>query len=81
MRPTTFDPAQFRLGNQTRTLRRLLPYLWPAGRLDLRLRVAAALVLLVLAKVRDDPDLPALLVEGATGIVRAASDSAPAETD
>jgi ATP-binding cassette subfamily B protein len=51
MRPTTFDPAQFRLGNQARTLRRLMPHLWPRGRLDLRLRVAAALVLLVLAKV------------------------------
>ena len=51
MRPTTLDPEQFRLGNQTRTLARLLPYLWPAGRFDLRLRVAIALFFLVAAKV------------------------------
>jgi ATP-binding cassette, subfamily B, heavy metal transporter len=33
-----------------RTLRRFLPYLWPAGRGDLKLRVVAALALVLLAK-------------------------------
>lgn len=36
---------------QLATLRNLLPYLWPAGRNDLRLRVLIALVLMVGAKV------------------------------
>ncbi len=36
---------------QLATLRNLLPYLWPAGRKDLRLRVLIALVLMVGAKV------------------------------
>lgn len=34
-----------------RVLRAVVPYLWPAGRADLRWRVVAALVLLVLAKL------------------------------
>ena len=51
MRPTTMAPGQ-KLGKQhLKTLRHLLPYLWPAGRADLRARVAAAGVLLVLAKL------------------------------
>ena len=33
------------------TVRRFLPYLWPAGRPDLRLRIAAASVFVVLAKL------------------------------
>ncbi|MGH6875345.1 MAG: metal ABC transporter permease, partial [Aestuariivirgaceae bacterium] len=38
-------------GEQIATLRAVLPYLWPAGRLDLKLRVVFALLCLVLAKV------------------------------
>ncbi|MGL6043167.1 MAG: ABC transporter transmembrane domain-containing protein, partial [Sandaracinobacteroides sp.] len=33
-----------------RTLKRFLPYLWPEGRLDLKLRVAFALLLVLVAK-------------------------------
>ena len=51
MRPTTIDSSQVRLSTQIGTLRRLLPYPWPAGRLDLKNRVLIAVVLLVLAKV------------------------------
>ncbi len=51
MRPTTFDPSQVKIANQGRTLRALLPYLWPRGRLDLRVRVALALSLLIAAKI------------------------------
>ena len=51
MRPTTFDPGQVKLSNQGRTLRALLPYLWPRGRFDLRARVVLALLLLVAAKI------------------------------
>jgi ATP-binding cassette subfamily B protein len=76
MRPTTFDPAQFRLGNQARTLRRLVPYLWPGGRLDLRLRVTAALVFLVLAKVAN-VYVPLIL----RGAVDALSPQAPAQAE
>ncbi|MFQ6017137.1 MAG: ABCB family ABC transporter ATP-binding protein/permease [Kiloniellaceae bacterium] len=50
MRPTTIDPGQFHPGSQLRTLRHLLPYLWPRGRADLRLRVLLAVVMLVAAK-------------------------------
>jgi ATP-binding cassette subfamily B protein len=38
-------------GEQWRILRQLLPYLWPKDRADLRLRVAIAMVALVLAKI------------------------------
>ena len=51
MRPTTFDPSQVKMSNQGRTLRALLPYLWPRGRFDLRARVVLALLLLVAAKI------------------------------
>ena len=51
MRPTTFDPGQVDLANQLRTLKELLPYLWPAGESGLRSRVVLALGLLVAAKV------------------------------
>ncbi|MFQ5775904.1 MAG: ABCB family ABC transporter ATP-binding protein/permease [Kiloniellaceae bacterium] len=51
MRPTTIEPGQFRPGRQLRTLRHVLPYLWPKGRFDLRLRVGLAVVMLVAAKV------------------------------
>jgi len=47
MRPTTFDPATDPpLGNGPKTLLRLLPYLWPDGRVGLKLRVLLALALL-----------------------------------
>ncbi len=51
MRPTTIDPGDFQLSKQARTLRRLLPYLWPQGRPGLRFRVVLALALLVAAKL------------------------------
>ena len=51
MRPTTIEPGQFQPGRQVRTLRHLLPYLWPRDRNDLRLRVVFAVVMLVAAKV------------------------------
>jgi ATP-binding cassette subfamily B protein len=51
MRPTTIDGQQVQLRNQAKTLRRLLPYLWPRGRLDLRLRVLLAVLLLIVAKL------------------------------
>ncbi len=38
-------------GEQWRILRQLLPYLWPKDRADLRLRVAIAMVVLVLSKI------------------------------
>jgi ATP-binding cassette subfamily B protein len=37
--------------SQWQTMKRLLPYLWPEGRWDLRSRVVLALVLLVLSKI------------------------------
>jgi ATP-binding cassette, subfamily B, heavy metal transporter len=40
-----------RPGGMRRVFRALLPYLWPAGRADLKARVVTALLLLVLAKV------------------------------
>ena len=50
MRPTTIDSGEVRLAGQLKTLGRLLPYLWPADRGDLRLRVMIAVVLMVAAK-------------------------------
>src|SRR3546814_15450122 len=50
---TATDPVRnpdLRLG-QLNALAGLLPYLWPAGRRDLKARVAVALVFLVLAKL------------------------------
>ena len=38
-------------GDQWRTLRDLMPYLWPAGRPDLKARVVLAMLALILAKV------------------------------
>ncbi len=49
-RPTTFDPAQVDVDNQLRTLREMLPYLWPTGEPGLRRRVVVAMALLVAAK-------------------------------
>ena len=51
MRPTTIEPGQFEPRRQLRTLRNLLPYLWPRERMDLRIRVGFAVVMLVGAKV------------------------------
>ena len=51
MRPTTIEPGDFQLSKQARTLRRLLPYLWPVGRPGLRVRVVLALALLIAAKL------------------------------
>ena len=49
---TTFDPSAETSGrSHWRTLGILMPYLWPEGRWDLRLRVMAAMILLVAAKV------------------------------
>ncbi len=51
MRPTTMQAGEKIGGNHLKSLVWLLPYLWPQGRADLKARVMAALVLLVLAKV------------------------------
>lgn len=51
MRPTTI-PAGKSLGREHfRTFLKLLPYLWPKDRFDLKVRVAVALALLVAAKL------------------------------
>ncbi|WP_420416692.1 ABCB family ABC transporter ATP-binding protein/permease [Pacificispira sp.] len=42
--------ARARRGVQFRTLRTMLPYLWPAGRTDIRTRVIGAMIALALAK-------------------------------
>ncbi len=39
------------LKHETRSIRALAPYLWPAGEMELKVRVVIAVVLLVLAKV------------------------------
>jgi len=49
-RPTTYDPGQVDRENQLRTLKEMLPYLWPAGEAGLRRRVVFAMVLLAAAK-------------------------------
>jgi ATP-binding cassette subfamily B protein len=53
MRRLSLEPgaAAHGRGEQIATLRAVLPYLWPPGRFDLKLRVVFALVCLVLAKV------------------------------
>ena len=38
-------------GDQWQTLKQLLPYLWPRGRADLKLRIVAAMLALVLSKI------------------------------
>ena len=62
MRPTTIEPGQFHADRQVKTLRHLLPYLWPRGRADLKLRVLLALVFLVVAKAAN-VTVPVLLRE------------------
>jgi len=51
MRPTTVGSARLEWRKQARVLRRLLPYLWPRDRRDLRMRVVLAVALLVAAKL------------------------------
>ncbi len=47
-----FDPsAPTEAKNQLRTVARLLPYLWPAGRTDLKLRTFASMAILAAAKI------------------------------
>jgi ABC-type multidrug transport system fused ATPase/permease subunit len=50
MANTTMTPEKREAG-QWETMKRLLPYLWPVGRWDLRSRVIIAMALLVLSKV------------------------------
>ncbi|MGB9142631.1 MAG: ABC transporter ATP-binding protein/permease [Aestuariivirga sp.] len=47
------SPANFASGDgdQWQTLKSLLPYLWPAGRLDLKVRVVLSMIALVVSKV------------------------------
>lgn len=52
MRKTLPDPAADASGNHDwRTVRRLLPYLWPRGETELRARVVLSIILLIAAKV------------------------------
>lgn len=51
MRPTTMASGVKLDSQHLKTLRHLLPYLWPSNRADLRARVMAAGVLLILAKL------------------------------
>lgn len=52
MRPTTeSSEAKLEFKKQLQVTRRLLPYLWPRNRRDLRIRVAIALALMIAAKV------------------------------
>ena len=52
MRPTTeSSEAKLEFKKQLQVTRRLLPYLWPRNRRDLRIRVAVALALMIAAKV------------------------------
>jgi len=46
------DPTlEYNEGSQVKTLLAILPYLWPEGRNDLKMRVVAAMVALLLAKI------------------------------
>lgn len=45
------DPLQYKEGGQVKTLLAILPYLWPDDHLELRVRVIASMLALVLAKV------------------------------
>ena len=82
MRPTTLDPQQKVHFGQIKALAGLLPYLWPAGRPDLKLRVAVAMVFLVLAKLAT-VTVPLVLkeaVDALTGEGAAGSGAAGAST-
>ena len=67
MRPTTIESGQFQPGKQLRTLRNLMPYLWPRERADLRLRVVLAIVFLVAAKAAN-VCVPILLRDAVDGL-------------
>ena len=47
------SPANFASGDgdQWQTLKSLLPYLWPVGRLDLKVRVVLSMIALVVSKI------------------------------
>ena len=47
------SPAGFASGDgdQWQTLKSLLPYLWPEGRMDLKVRVVLAMIALVASKI------------------------------
>ena len=49
--PPSDSNLQYSEGSQVKTLLAILPYLWPKGRKDLKIRVVAAMFALVLAKV------------------------------
>jgi ATP-binding cassette, subfamily B, heavy metal transporter len=51
MRPTTPSGTPTGDGDQWQTLKSLLPYLWPEGRRDLKIRVVVAMTLLVASKI------------------------------
>ena len=51
MRPTTMTAGQSLGREHFKTLLRMLPFLWPEGRLDLKSRVIIAVALLVVAKL------------------------------
>ncbi len=51
MRRTKVEPSQGGDAGQWETFKGLVPYLWPVGRTDLKIRVVIALVLLVASKV------------------------------
>ena len=71
MRLTTYDPmAEPSEGRGWATLRSVLPYLWPAGRIGLRIRVVLALVFLG-AAIGASATVPFLLkaaVDSLTGV-------------
>jgi ATP-binding cassette, subfamily B, heavy metal transporter len=51
MRRTKVEPSHVGDAGQWETFKGLIPYLWPVGRTDLKVRVVIALVLLVASKV------------------------------
>ena len=51
MRATEIEPGRRQPDSQLRALRHLLPYLWPKDQVELRVRVALAVILLVVAKL------------------------------
>ncbi len=51
MRPTHMQADQRLTAGHLQTLTNLLPYLWPRGRGDLRVRIVVAVLLLILAKL------------------------------
>ena len=62
-------PVETGLKHETRAIRALLPYLWPPGQWDIKLRVLAAMVMMVLAKMATVtvPLVYKFAVDGLTG--------------